>query len=42
MRLFDIDIEERRDVVKRVDAKYKPVFDKFAPAILFCTERNSS
>ena len=28
MRLFDIDIEEGLELVERVDAKYKPVFDK--------------
>jgi len=32
MRLFDIDIGERLAIIERVNAKYKPVFDKFAPA----------
>jgi hypothetical protein len=32
MRLFDIDIEAGTDIVERVDAKYKPVFDKIPPA----------
>ncbi len=31
MRLFDIDIEEGLEIAERVNAKYKPVFDKFSP-----------
>ena len=31
MRLFDIDIEEGLEIVERVNTKYKPAFDKFAP-----------
>jgi len=32
MKLFSIDIEKGFDIVERVDAKYKPAFDKFTPA----------
>jgi len=31
MRLFGIDIEEGVEIAERVNAKYKPVFDKFGP-----------
>lgn len=31
MRLFDIDIEDGLEIAERVNAKYKPVFDKFPP-----------
>jgi len=32
MRLFGIDIKEGLDIAERVNAKYKPAFDKFPPA----------
>jgi len=32
MKLFSIDIEKGFDIVERVNAKYKPAFDKFTPA----------
>ena len=32
MRLFDIDIKDGLELAEKVDAKYKPVFDKFPPA----------
>jgi len=32
MRLFEIDIKESLGIADRIDAKYKPAFDKFAPA----------
>jgi len=32
MRLFDINIQEVLEIAEKVDAKYKPLFDKFPPA----------
>ena len=32
MRLFSADIEEGLEIAERVNAKYKPVFDKLPPA----------